>query len=100
VIFELVREPYLETVREATPALQRELARLVEELGDADYFSRDGATRRLIEIGAPAFEFLRDFETNDLEIAWRVEEVRNHWRWIAERVDTDSGYTGVPALDR
>src|SRR2546423_299013 len=54
----------------------KEIARLVKQLGSSDYRTRDAATKRLKEIGEPALDALvRAMMTNDLEARRRAEAI-------------------------
>src|SRR5438309_8543785 len=54
----------------------KEIARLVKQLGSSDFRVRDAATKRLMEIGEPAFDALvRAMMTNDLEARRRAEAI-------------------------
>src|SRR5438552_2008573 len=53
-----------------------EIARLVKQLGDDDFYKREAASKRLAEIGEPAFDALHKAETSDdLEVRHRAENI-------------------------
>src|SRR5205085_10660909 len=53
-----------------------EIARLIKQLGDDDFFNREAATKRLKEIGEPAFDALQKASTSDdLEVRRRAEPI-------------------------
>src|SRR5438874_6724118 len=54
----------------------KEIARLVKQLGSSDYRMRDAATKRLKELGEPAADALvRAMKSNDLEVRRRAEAI-------------------------
>src|SRR5438477_12882244 len=54
----------------------KEIARLVKQLGSSDYRTRDTATKGLKELGAPAVDALvRVMKTNDQEARRRAEAI-------------------------
>src|SRR3954471_12513114 len=54
----------------------KEIARLVKQLGSSDFEERDAATKRLTEIGEPAVDALvRAMMTNDVEARRRAEAI-------------------------
>src|SRR5947209_11436381 len=54
----------------------KEIARLVKQLGSSDYRMRDTATKRLTEIGEPALDALNQATTSDdLETRRRAEDI-------------------------
>src|SRR2546428_2390316 len=54
----------------------KEIARLVKQLGSSDFRTRDAATKRLQEIGEPALDALNKAATSkDLEMRRRAEQV-------------------------
>src|SRR5438309_3116121 len=54
----------------------KEIARLIKQLGDDDFDKREGASKRLEEIGEPALDALvRAMTTNDLEVRRRAEAI-------------------------
>ena len=54
----------------------KEIARLVKQLGSSDYRMRDAATKRLKELGEPAIDALeRAMMTSDLEARRRAEKI-------------------------
>src|SRR5437764_8565643 len=54
----------------------KEIARLVKQLGSSDFRIREAATKRLTEIGEPALDALvRAMMTNDLEAGRRAEAI-------------------------
>src|SRR5438445_10660003 len=54
----------------------KEIARLVKQLGSSDFRMREAATKRLTEIGEPAVDALvRAMNTNDLEARRRAEAI-------------------------
>src|SRR5437660_5856689 len=54
----------------------KEIARLVKQLGSSDFRTRDAATKRLTEIGEPALDALvRAMMTNDVEARRRAEAI-------------------------
>src|SRR5437764_9782958 len=54
----------------------KEIARLVKQLGSSDYRMRDAATKRLEEIGEPAVDALiRAMKSNDVEARRRAEAI-------------------------
>src|SRR6059036_3602768 len=54
----------------------KEIARLVKQLGSSDYRMRDAATKRLQEIGKPALDALNKAATGkDLETRRRAEQI-------------------------
>src|SRR4051812_3722036 len=66
--------PYVPAV--ADDPDDKEIARLVKQLGDDDFDTREAATKRLQEIGKPAVGALvRAMKSNDLEVRRRAEAV-------------------------
>src|SRR5438034_11510909 len=54
----------------------KEIARLVKQLGSSDYRMRDAATKRLKELGELALDALiRAMMTNDVEARRRAEQI-------------------------
>ena len=54
----------------------KEIARLVKQLGSSDYRMRDAATKRLKELGEPALDALvRATKSNDVEALHRAEAI-------------------------
>ena len=54
----------------------KEIARLVKQLGSSDYRTRDAATKRLQDIGEPACDALvRAMKINDVEARRRAEQI-------------------------
>ena len=54
----------------------KEIARLVKQLGSSDYRTRDAATKRLKELGEPACDALvRAMKINDVEARRRAEQI-------------------------
>src|SRR5206468_12498964 len=52
----------------------KEIARLVKQLGSSDFRTREAATKRLTEIGEPALDALRNVTTS-LESRRRAEQI-------------------------
>jgi hypothetical protein len=79
----------------ANPALQKEIATLVRQLGDADYATREHASRRLLEIGEPARAALERTadETKDVEARWRAKQILLRLNGAAERPMGDDAPT-------
>src|SRR5438552_1160736 len=72
--FSLLMLPFVPAV--ADDPDDKEIARLVKQLGSSDYRTRDAATKRLKEIGEPAAEALVGAMTsNDLETCRRAEAI-------------------------
>ena len=54
----------------------KEIARLVKQLGSSDYRTRDVATKRLKELGEPALDaVIRATMTKDVEARRRAEQI-------------------------
>ena len=70
----LLTLPFIPVV--AVDADDKEIARLVKQLGSSDYRMRDAATKRLQEIGKPALDaVIRAMMTNDVEARRRAEQI-------------------------
>jgi WD40 repeat protein len=61
----------------ATP---EQLARWVNELGDADFMTRAGATTRLIDCGPAAEGALAESDRRDREVVDRAAKIRLEWK--------------------
>jgi hypothetical protein len=59
------------------PTETERIARLIEQLGDESFASREAASTELTAIGEPALSSLRHASTahHDLEIRWRAEQI-------------------------
>ncbi len=77
-------------------ALAAAVDELIPKLGSVAYQAREEATRRLIEIGAPAFPKLRDTyrKTGDLEVRLRIERVV-HRSYFDHHIFAKKGFLGV-----
>lgn len=77
-------------------SLATEIDRLILELGSPDYREREAATRRLMEIGVPAFAKLRDeyHASDDLEVRLRMEVIVRD-AYINHQVFDKTGYLGI-----
>ena len=54
----------------------KEIARLVKQLGSSDFRTRDAATKRLKELGEPALDaVIRPMMTKDVEARRRAEQI-------------------------
>src|SRR6266480_2917194 len=72
--FLLLMLPFVSAV--ADDPDDKEIARLVKQLGSYDYRTRDAATKRLKELGEPALDALvRAMRTNDVEARRRAEAI-------------------------
>jgi tetratricopeptide (TPR) repeat protein len=77
--------------------LDRQVRRLIEQLGSPDYFARQRAQDELIKLGAEAFDLLNDATTHDdLEVAARA---RYLLRVIREQWLADGDLQGYEALE-
>src|SRR4051794_36127713 len=55
---------------------EAELARLIKQLGNDDFFEREAATKRLTEIGEPESDVLQQAKTSDdPEVRWRAGQI-------------------------
>ena len=81
---------------ELDAAIAEEIDRLILELGSPDYHEREAATRRLMEIGAPAFGRLRDeyHASDDLEVRLRTEVIVREG-FMNYQVFDRTGYLGI-----
>ena len=70
--FVLLMLPFVPAV--ADDPDDKEIARLVKQLGSSDFRTRDAATKRLKELGEPACDALvRAMKINDVEARRRAE---------------------------
>lgn len=79
-----------------TDALAAAVDEWVPKLAAVEYEVREEATRRLIEIGAPAFPKLRDIykRTGDPEVRLRIERVV-HQAYFDHHIFAQKGFLGV-----
>jgi len=70
--------------------LSKEVKRLIKELGAEEFATRESAMKRLIEIGKPAVEALKEaLKSDDPEVVWRA-------RKALEEIGKKSGRTYEP----
>jgi hypothetical protein len=64
--------------------LQEEIDSLIKQLGSDDWQTRESATKRLIEIGAPAARAIAALRTSeDIEVRVRAAKILNSIGWVS-----------------
>ncbi len=67
------------------PPTEKEIRELIYQLGDEEYHKREAAQQRLLEIGEPAEQFLREALSNDdPEIRERAQVILDKIKWYVD----------------
>ena len=76
--------------------LRTEIDQLATQLGSPEYKTREAATRRLIDIGVPAFSMLRSayHRTDELEVRLRIEKIVRT-AYLDYHVYNRNGFLGI-----